>query len=412
MIVELGLIDAGVARGSRDVAGKSTYDAVAAFDANPIQAPHKAALLRWIHELLQKRIGADLAEEEDEREEKANDALEGANTWTTARAALVSAPNVVERNKELVKLDRLADPIVAVRRERRSRRVEIASRLGLDHPWALSVDGGVATLRALAADILDRTDALARDLQKRVGETPADAIEDAFAKTAQEGWPARLTSRWLEDAFKTIAPRTPKDVALPAALGGASFVRAAADWGFALRVGSTAKSLPFALARDPFPTEAYRYGGLLALAVTSKPFARRKLGLPARAADAHEHTLARTLFFTLRDLAAVTKLGFDADEAEHLSARVYGTPLRSALVVAWANGGISGRKRDDAPARLLGAMRAFALHADLTQQYDEDWFDNPRAAQRLAHVAAGPLWQGDKPGPIDAIVRSFEEALG
>ncbi|MCW5811088.1 MAG: hypothetical protein KIT84_08755 [Labilithrix sp.] len=454
-MIDLVTIDAGVARASREVAGKSTYDAVLALEVGPIQAPHRAALLRWIHELVQRRIGADLAEEEAEREvaedpalAKARGPVAVARTYDEARRGLLIAPNVVELEKTLGRMGELADPIAAVRRERRMRRFEIARRLGLDHPWALALDGGVATVSAVATAVLDATEPLARDLHKRHGASPARSIEDAFARDAREGWPARLTPRWLEDVFRTVVPRPPKGGAadggahagsrgaeggafvgarargaadggafvLPMAIGGASFLRAAADWGFAARVASTARSLPFALARDPAPTEAFLHGDLLALALASRAFAKRKLGLPARAADAHARVLARASFFTLRALAAVAWLGRGEsatdDEIEHVSARLFGRPLARGLGVAWANGGFSGRCRDDVPARLAAAVRAFGAATDLVERHDEDWFDNPRAAARLAHVAAGPVWQGDEPTGIDRIARTFEETLG
>lgn len=432
-MIDLGVLDRRIARASaalqrggddpladhRDVSGKKTYDALRELAPGPIQEPHRDALLRWVAFFTDARIGWELVLEETKREKAEDPALATkrarnedlviAKTWEEARLALFSAPNAIELEKALGRLDELAPPIVAVRRERRARSAEVAKRLDAVAP---------SLPRDLALAVLDATEPLARDWQRKIAATPAKVIESSFAKDATEGWPARLGSRWLEDAFRTIAPRTPKDVPLPPALGGASFLRAASSWGYALRVGSTAKSLPFALARDPAPTEAFLHGELLALAVASRVFARRKMALPARGAEAHERVLARTRFVALRTLAAITKLGGpDAaadDEIEHLSARVYGRPLPAALGQAWAHGGFSGRLRADASARFVGALRAIALRDELVAAHDEDWFDNPRAAQRLGHVAAGPIRREDAPASslVTQIARGFEEAIG
>lgn len=430
-MIDLSELDRRVARASaslerggvdplgdyRDVSGKKAYDALKEHDPGPIHAPHRDALMRWVAFFTDARIGWDLALEETKREEAEDPRLASARkdvpfvakTWREARATLLAAPNAIELDKALARLDELADPIAAVRRERRARSVEVARRLGL----AVDEERGRA-----ASAVLDATEPLARDWLKKAGGTAAGVIESAFAKDATEGWPARLTSRWLEDAFASIAPRAPKDVALPVARGGASFLVAAASWGQALRLGSTARSLPFALARDPEPTEAFRFGDLLALAVASRPFQRRKLDLPARMAEAQERVLARTLFVSLRTLAALAVLEgratLEDDEIAHVSARVFGRPLPRALGQAWAHGGFSGRTRADAGARLGAALRAWALRDELVTNHDEDWFDNPRAAQRLGHLASGPIRQDDAP-PADIaprVARAFEEAIG
>lgn len=465
-MIDLVVLDARVARASaslqrggddplaeyRDVAGKTTYDELGALKPGPIQEAHRDALRRWVAYFVDARIGWELVLEEEKRADAEDprlaDAKPGlviARTWNEARAALVRAPNVVEREEALLRLEELADPIVAVRRERRARSIEVASRLAttkaasdapakpentdpraraglgdLD-PRALAAGRALrnaeADPRALAEAVLDATEPLARDWLRKIGGTPAQAIESAFARDAVEGWPARLTTRWLEDAFKTIAPRTPKEVPLPEALGGASFLRAAADWGHALRIGSTAKSLPFALARDPAPTEAFLYGDLLALAVASRAFQRRKMELTARSAEAQERILARTRFVALRRAAALARFAgrpVEQDEAEHLSARVYGQPLPRAVAMAWAHGGISGSARADAASRFVALLRAYVLCNDLVAAHDEDWFDNPRAAQRLGHIAAGPVHQDDVPDAAIAprLARALEEAIG
>ena len=439
--------------GVRDVAGQTAFKALREHDAGAAQALHKDALLRWIHELLQARVAWELSVDEADAvhapdpslasraaKERAitstpSGPLPGAApdlgaalvTFDAARRALAEAPAPEAAEIALRRLEALAGPVVAVRKEIRARRFEAARRLGLEHPWALATaeSNGIGKLEALARAVLDMTDPLAaelhKDLRRRGGFgsiDPSRTIHEAFARDAGEGWPARLNTRWLEDVFRAIAPRPPRVAELPAALGGASFLRAAARWGFALRLGGVARALPFALARDPYAVDAHLFGGALAVGVAGRVFAKRKLGLPSRPADAHARALARTLLFTLRTEAAqlVAALPESArdDELEELTARVFGAPLPRATAALWAFGGFSGNARVDAPARLVAAVRTHEFVGGLVERYDDDWFDNPRAGAHLASIAAGPVWQGDVPAldAVGPIARSFEELLG
>jgi hypothetical protein len=257
--------------GVRDVAGQSAFKTLRELEPSPAQAFHRDALLRWVHELLQVRIGWELAIDEADAIHAPDPALAsraakeraimstpsgplpgaapdlGASlvTFDTARRALVEAPAASAAEVALRRLEELAAPVAAVRNEMRARRFEAARRLGLEHPWALAASteaGGVTKLEQLARSILDATEPLASELHKdrrrRTGAgrlDPSRTIDDAFARDAREGWPARLNARWLEDVFRAIAPRSPRVAELPAAVGGASFLRAAARWGFALR---------------------------------------------------------------------------------------------------------------------------------------------------------------------------------
>lgn len=438
--------------GLRDVAGRSTFDALRELDVGPALALHRDALVRWVHELLQARVGWGLTVDEADAlvrpdpslasraaRERAivstpsgplpSSALDlGAAlvTFDAARRALVTAQEPAAIEIAFRRLGELAEPVAAVRGELRARRFEAARRLGLDHPWALatSSEGGAASLERLARDVLDATEPLASALHeeqaRRAGvRAPWRTIVASFARDAREGWPSRLTTRWLEDVFRAIAPRPPRVSApLPLALGGASFLRAAAAWGAALRLEGAARALPFALAQDPYPAEAYALGGALALAVADRVFAKRKLRVSSRLTDVHARALGLALLFTLRAyaaqlLAATVDPPRDA-ELEELTARVFGAPTPRALARAWSFGGFSGAARVDAPARLVGAVKSHALVRGLVERFDEDWFDNPRAGAHLASAYAGPVWQGDVPPAeaVRAIARAFEELLG
>jgi hypothetical protein len=199
---------------------------------------------------------------------------------------------------------------------------------------------------------------------------------------------------------------------LDAALGGASFLRAAAKWGFALRAGGVPRSLPFVLARDPYPTHAHAFAGAFAAAVAAPPFQRRAHGLSTRVAVAQARSLRRSLFIAIRVQSArfilAARENVDATLFEELGARVFGMPLPAALAGAWPE------PRVDEPARVLAIVRAHELHGRLVDRFDEDWFANPRAGAWLAQIAAAPAFDADPPDEQAprAIARAFEEALG
>lgn len=427
----------------RDVSGQTAYRALQARELAPDSpdASHRDALLRWVHELLQARVAWELTVDEADALHEPDPSLNpGASargpentaipkTYAEAFRALIAATQERPAIMSYSRLGELALPVAAVRKELRARRWEVAQRLGLDHFWSLATDD-LGKLETLARALLDRTEALAKELHKdlrkraRSGEeSPARTIFDAFARDAEEGWPARLGTRWLEDVFRAIASRAPRSVPMPEALGGASFLRAADAWGRALRLAGTARSLPFAMARDPYATEPAVVGAVLASVVAGPVFAKRKLGLTGRSTDAHARSLGRSLLMALRMSAAEVLLGLDPspspDAIEELSARVFGSPLPTGVGACFAYGGFAGISRhfdvvSAGPARLVGAVRASELGKNLVDRFDEDWFDNPRAGAHLAGVGAGPVWYGEVPDAERAapIARAFEETLG
>ena len=371
------------------------------------------AILRWVYEHLQARVAEDLTADETRARTTPADDPSAPRTFDDA---LRGVPLAAHRRDAATAFDRLVEraaSVGAVRAEKRARRFEVARRLGLAHPFALATN---AVPIAQARMLLDATEALASDLWKRERRSvdgaflPVDAVRVALAKDATEGWPAVLGERWLREAFPALAmqARAPR---LPPAAGGASFLRAAAAWGFALREGGTARSLPFALARDPYAAPAHLFGAALAIAVADPVFQRKRLALAARTASAQSRALRIALLFGARWAAMRLLLAAServaTDDFEELGARVFGAPLQSALKDAWPEA------RRDESARFVALLRSHAFVGDLVARHDEDWFLNPRAGAELAHVASGPAFD-DTPADdaaARAIARAFEEAL-
>ena len=426
--------------GVRHTATMSSYRSLQELEPSLLDVPLRDGLLRWIHELLQARVGLDLtladadalraldtrlhpshvAEAKRVAEERAAGPTAGvenaeAHTYADAFAAIVRAPDPSRAAAALDRSSELAAPVGAVRKERRERRFEAAHRLGLAHPFALASSVDIASA---ARSLLDATEPLAVELlgvSRKKAEFPwraSSAIEVSLARDARDGWPSHLTQRWLDEAFKALAPRGVDTGPLPEPLGAASFLRAAAAWGFAWRTAGAPRSMPFGLARDPYPTPAFRFGFALAYVVAEPSFQKHVLELPLRLASAQTRTLRTTMFHHARMIAARALLASEERVSpttfEELGARLFGAPLPESMREAWPD----PRPTDASGLVALLGTRSFL--GQLVDRFDEDWFRNPRAGKHLTSLACGPAFDADPvpDGAAAAIARGFEEALG
>lgn len=429
--------------GVRHTATLATYRALVELEPSALDVPLRDGLLRWVHELLQVRVGQDLAVDDADAVhavdprlpagrvaeakkaalERARDLEQGlgtrqgavAHTYADAFRGLAMAPDAPHAAAALELAGELAAPVAAVRKERRERRFEAARRLGLAHPSSLATKVDVA---AAARSFLDASEPLAVETWKvarKKSDEPwraSSAIQLALARDANDGWPAHLSPRWLDDVFKALAPRGVDPGPLPQPLGGASFLRAATAWGSAWRLTGTPRTLPFGLSRDPYPASAFRFAFALASVVRGPIFQRRALELPARIADAQSRLLGASLFLSARTIAARALLSADESVSavtfEEITSRVFGAPLPASMRDAWPE------PQPSEPARLVGLLGTRSFLRDLVERYDEDWFRNPRAGSHLVSLACGPAFD-DEPLPDGAplaLARVFEEALG
>jgi len=418
----------------RHTAGQSTYRALAESTPAAHEAPLRDALLRWIHELLQVRVGFDLEVDDVEAlhapdprlptravvatpsgDSDTRDPDAPLRTYAEALRAVLAAADAGRARPALDRAGELALPVAAARKERRARRIEVARRLGLAQPWSLAT---AADPRTLARALFDATEPLAVELfkdPKKRHEGPwraSSAIQLALAREAHDGWPARPAARWLDDAFHALAPRGVPIASPAVTLGASTFLRAAAAWGTTWKNLGAPRSMPFVLARDPYPIVAHRFGFALASVVAEPMFQRRALDLPARVAAAQARVLARTLFLAVRTLAARVILGttehVDAGAFEEVTMRAFGAPLPAAMRDAWPD------PRIDDVAKLVALLGTPAFVASLVERFDEDWFRNPKTGTHLTSLACGPAHDADAPpeGAAERIGRRFEEALG
>jgi hypothetical protein len=271
---------------------------------------------------------------------------------------------------------------------------------------------------SLARDFLDASEPLASALlseARKNHEAPwraSSAVQVALARDANEGWPAHLSARWLDETLHALAPRGVEVQLSDNPTGGASFLRAAMSWGFAFRAFGPPRSTPFGLARDPYPVSAFRFAALMASVVASPLFQRRALELSERSAAAQVRTLRKSLLFGARVVAVRTLLASVESVTptmfEELTSRAFGAPLPASMADAWPSPNASE------PARFLGTLGALGFAQDLVNRYDEDWFRNPRAGSHLVSLACGPAFD-DEPlaaGSPLSLARAFEEVLG
>lgn len=408
--------------GLRGVAAKSTWERLGELSSSAADEPLRLALRRWVLALVQARLGGvdDFAWA---REAAAlHGRFEGdrprAVSWREAWRGVAAAKTAAEVHLWLEAAAGAAPSLAPLARRREARRVEVARRMGFSHAWEPTVAVGLGTLRASASRLLERTDDLSRAVwRESLGAEPGPAavLHAVVARDAGEGWPARLTPRWLESLFGGAARGLTLELPeLPPTLGAASFARGLALFGHALRVASSQGSMPFALARDPWFVGAHRLGFVFGALAADPEFHLRALGLGRRVAAAQARLLARTALLEVRVSAARLLLGGDEagprDAFDDIGARLFGAPMDRRLRGAWP------AARADEPARWLALLQSPGLRGSLRDRFDTDWFRNPRAWADVRSQGAGPAFETVDESSLesggDALVRSFEHALG
>jgi hypothetical protein len=409
----------------RHVAGARAYESLCAPAPSAADEPWRSALARWVYELTQRRVSREpLVAWALAADDRAAHLYLDRPSSISYKQAWKRA--VIENERKVVAacLDAAAERGAAVAPFARAvaeRRVEVARRLGLAHPYALATSLPHQALRALALQMLDATADLASDSMRRHKRSSSapDAVDALIAvrvPDAREGWPPRLTVRWLEGLFGALGKGLSLRVAVPSAVGASSFARALGAFGQAFRVAGSSRSLPFALAHDPFPVDAHRFGLVFAAIPASLAFQRRCLGNVTRIARSQARSLAEGALFAVRAIAVRALLVDEMEPAgrdlfEHLTAGLFGGPLAQGLRGAWP------RAAFDEWTRLLALVTAAPLAEELVERFDEDWFMNPRAVPYLRARASAPARDpADAEAPPTTAVRHLaarlEQALG
>jgi hypothetical protein len=406
----------------RHVSSKSTWDTLGALRPVVALEPLRDGLRRWVLALVVARLEGpvDIAWAQATRAPSGryDGPVPRLASWTEAWREIALARTPAEAGAWLAAAAEAAPALGPLQRRRAAGRHEAAQRQGLAHPWEGLLPVPHASLRASALRVLDRTEDLSRAIWREAlgDDRRAPAVLHAVvAREAGDGWPARLTPRWLEDAFGAFTRGLTLDLpALPPAAGAASFARALAMFGFAVREASPPRSMPFALAHEPASLAAHRFARVTGALAADPAFQVRALGIGRHSADAQARVLARSALFEARLDAARLVLGDDAspgrDVFEELTARLFGAPIDERFADAWP------RARTDEPGRWLATLQAPALRRELRDTFDADWFRNPRAWAHLREAGGAPAYAPVDAAAVDAsadgLARAFEEALG
>ena len=408
----------------RHVAGKNALDAIDALSPVQAELPWKEALSRWAFALTQRRVSADLriAWELAAHEKSAHLTLDRPRevSYLEAWDQMLEETEPARAEAWLAAAASRGPALAAVVREAAQRRLEVAHRVGLAHPFALATKMSLDALRGAARAVLRATEDVALQLRREVGGGGPRAVAGlllALGRDAPEGWPSRLTTRWLEDLFGALAKGLPLNVAVPRALGASSFARALGAFGHAFRVAGVSRSLPFALARDPYVVDAHRFALVFASLPSSPAFQRRALHNASRVAQDQARRLARCSLFEARAIAVRALLADDeavagGDLFEELTGSLFGAPFPEGLAGAWP------RPRGDEWTRLLALLSVAPFAEELVDRFDIDWFENPRAVSYLRDRASAPAREPADAEPLDAAAAAkhlavrFEGARG
>ena len=329
---------------------------------------------------------------------------------------------VSERRRALAgELARGSGAVADATRIRAERRSEAQRRLGNVDADTLELPcDPPAELTAIASELLNRTDAIARTTFEEV-HVWSDVVPVWVGHRAVSGWPAHLVSRWLEDLFRgsRLTEGLTLDLGpLPSALGATSFGRALAQFGAAYAETDVPRGVPFALTRAPFDLRRARRGALFGALVADPLFGVRSLGLNRSTARDQAREIARGLLLTLR-LDAVRVLSRAellrsarerGERLEELTARALGAPIPGSL------SGVLPRIEGGHAARFAGALLAARDRESLVERFDEDWWKSPHAAHALreeqAQVAKTPVTTKVELGAgLDALDRAFTALL-
>lgn len=257
---------------------------------------------------------------------------------------------------------------------------------------------------SLVDDVMTATQGLAEHWLGHA-DTWQDSVHAQLAMQATEGWPSRLTTQWLTSLFNDLRflhGLRIRHEPLPQPTNGAQFLRAMHGLGLsihdALRAQARADRSPATSRRDAA-------GALFGLLLCHPPFLRRRLRLGTDSANRQGEHLARTALGRLRLWAVQAKMSCSThvDEArtnfETVASHALCIPIRPELA------GLMLSPRPGSTSRLVGAMDAAFAHANFVENYDEDWFDNPRAHEPLREFLladASPLTQEQGPRSAQA----------
>jgi hypothetical protein len=289
------------------------------------------------------------------------------------------------------------------------RRAEAAAILGVELDGLELACASPAALTRAAWDFIARTEVFMEGLAVPWHELVARAMGHELG----EGWPARLSARWIEEMFRPtgLTAGLRLDLGpLPKAYGAASFARALERFGVALAEADGPTSGFFTVSRSPFDLRVARRGALFASLPTDRVFGTRVLGLGGGRAADQARGLTRCVLVSMRIDAMRVLLRGARSNGEEVTARALGAPLPAALM------GVVPRLGPGDAVRFAGSLAAAADIGRLRDAFDEDWFRNPEAALAIRDEdaragEATPCTDDELAAVVDEAVALLEERL-
>ena len=377
----------------------------------PSELPNKDDLLRWQAALTIERVTwHDRAVAEIARHDPQHIigqhiiADMGSEPWSVSSliTELMRASDASRRSRIAGEITRASSEASSSAIRWALRRHAAARELGLESiEWLEAPVQGI-DICSVARFVLDATNDIALG-SIEPGSDWGNSLWAGFAMDAQRGWPASLTPRWFRTVFgnwKVLDGLRIESGPLCEALCGASFARALARFGAAVERAVAARSAragtslagtfvtSFATAKRPFDMRQSSYGALFASLLTSVPFLKRHLGLGAGDALEHARSMGRSVLIATRLSAAqATVASASASSADaFVDAHVSSSERALLASVPSETAGVVPRYNPMAGSRLCGALHAAKFQQELINQFDEDWFDNPRGQECLASL--------------------------
>ena len=412
----------------RETLGQTMFDALSARAVFPHETALRDAIRSWVGALTVARITEP--HRVDEARAEAGVSLDvrldvlSKTSFRGAWRGLLGASSVAVGQAWLAAAAEGGPSVANARHERAVVEEEVARRLGYASVVELLGGPSESVLAPLARAFLVKTADLARSLRAeklRRGDLGSAVREilDARGRDAADGWPRTLSLRALVETLgapKDLGRGLRVGAAMPKIVGAASFARGLERFGEGYRrAAALSTSQPFSTMHPPWFVDAPRFGFALASLAQNIQYQQKGLGLGSRVAEQQARTL-RTLALlearvtAMAYLLAPSERRPDRSLFEELTTEVYGDPLPSSLAGAFP-------RVDRAAERVTALLTTLPLLTTLRDQFDEDWFRNPRAwvflrVRGSAPVAsAAPGVPEETPDPV-ALARAFEEGLG
>lgn len=377
---------------------RTTFLRVSSF---PSTDPLREPLRRWVFSLALTRIAQPALVRVAAARHTATLVLERPSAgWFSVRDLLARVLDEKIPEKRTLWMEGLFQggrSVRAVERQLAEAVREIESRLGLESEptdptsgepplWMPYARGAMVSL---ATEILSVTEDLAGELFCPCSHL-GDRIAQLVARDVPGVWPASIGTRWLDEIFGQTPLLEGLDLdtgPLVRPLGASSLVRTFARFGAAYARAASAKQLPWSIARDPTEAHPLRRGALFGSLIADPAFLRANLGFSRDTARGAARKVAVTLLGAARLEAARCLLDFaiaapsDVETAMEQAWRTpYPRPLSAVLP----------RPCRLAPLRLAAIVMAVADRRTLVNEFDEDWFRNPRGLHRLRELDAMP----------------------